>query len=166
MKDAADWPGYRVSQIGEVQSCRSTNGKLRDTWKTLKPCPRNGYPSYQLVRDRKLHHVDAHVLVLTTYVGPCPPGMVCRHLNGDRWDCRWPENLAWGTPIENMEDQRTHGTLTEGERNHASKFTEAQVLEIRDRLANGETAVSLAAEFSVRALTIRDIKHRRSWAHV
>lgn len=50
-----------------------------------------------------------HSLVCAAFHGPCPNGMVCRHLNGLRRDNR-PENLAWGTHSENSQDTIRHGS--------------------------------------------------------
>jgi hypothetical protein len=50
-----------------------------------------------------------HHLVLEAFVGPCPDGHVCRHLNGDPADNR-TANLAWGTHSENGLDSVVHGT--------------------------------------------------------
>jgi hypothetical protein len=65
----------------------------------------NGYPAVWI--GGKMIYI--HTLVLETYVGPCPPGMECRHLNGKPLDCRWPENLVWGTHGDNMRDRARHG---------------------------------------------------------
>lgn len=48
-----------------------------------------------------------HRLVLRAFVGACPPGQVCRHLNGDKKDNRL-SNLAWGTLLENRQDRTRH----------------------------------------------------------
>lgn len=50
-----------------------------------------------------------HRLVLSVFEGPCPPGMQCRHLNGNADDNRL-ENLQWGTPTEDNHDRVRHGT--------------------------------------------------------
>ena len=44
-----------------------------------------------------------HELLLLTFVGPRPEGMVARHLNDNPRDNRL-ENLAWGTKKENTKD--------------------------------------------------------------
>jgi hypothetical protein len=36
-----------------------------------------------------------HQLVAAAFGGPCPPGHKLVHLNGDKADNRWPENLAY-----------------------------------------------------------------------
>lgn len=50
-----------------------------------------------------------HELVLTAHVGPCPPGMECRHLDGDEKNNAL-SNLVWGTPPEQALDRVRHGT--------------------------------------------------------
>jgi hypothetical protein len=52
-----------------------------------------------------------HRLVLEAFVGPCPIGMQCRHFpDPNPANCNL-KNLQWGTPMENTEDKRVHGTL-------------------------------------------------------
>lgn len=67
-----------------------------------------------------------HRLMLEAFVGPCPPGMECRHLNGVADDNRL-ENLCWGTHLENEMDRRRHGTMA----NKNRKLSEASVAELR-----------------------------------
>lgn len=55
---------------------------------------------------RRCHLV--HHLVLEAFVGPKPPGMECRHLNGNPADNRLA-NLQWGTSSENSYDVVRHG---------------------------------------------------------
>lgn len=49
-----------------------------------------------------------HRLVLEAWVGPCPPGLECGHLNGMAGDDRL-ENLLWVTPEENAHHRMRHG---------------------------------------------------------
>ena len=64
--------------------------------------------------------VDVHVLVLRTYAGDRPPGMVARHLDDDPFNNRWRPgdeaqaraadgNLVWGPPWKNVEDGFQNG---------------------------------------------------------
>jgi hypothetical protein len=54
-----------------------------------------GAPSSRTVR--------IHQLVLLAFVGPKPPGMQTRHLDGDKTNNRLT-NLVYGTPSENQRD--------------------------------------------------------------
>ena len=52
------------------------------------------------------------------------------------------------------------------EKPNGAKFTKEQVLEIRERSANGENRASLAAEFGTTASYITMIVQRKRWAHI
>ena len=60
----------------------------------------------------RIHYV--HTLVLTTFVGSCPVGLECRHLNDNKRDNRLI-NLEWGTRLDNMQDRIKHGLTNRGE---------------------------------------------------
>lgn len=53
-----------------------------------------------------------------------------------------------------------------GSKNKLAKLTESDVLEIRERLKNGETGSSLARYFGVGEITISRIKHNQRWTHI
>lgn len=61
-----------------------------------------------------------HRVVLEAFVGPCPPGMQCRHLNGVADDNRLV-NLVWGTASEDNYDRVRHGTHQHSKRTHCPK---------------------------------------------
>lgn len=58
------------------------------------------------------------------------------------------------------------GAQQRGDGNHRAKLTEAQVREIKTRLAAGERGRHLAAEFGVAESVVSVIKHGKSWSHV
>ncbi len=101
--------------------------------------------------------VQIHRLVLEAFVGPCPEGMECRHLDGDGTNNRL-ENLAWGTPKENSADRRRHGTQVCG--NQLSPLTNDDVLAI---IQDGRTNADIAATYGVNHQTIASIKAREAW---
>lgn len=87
----------------------SDQGTLRDslTGLIIEPkayASKKGGTHYRRFRDKYLHHI-----VLEAFVGPRPPGMQCRHLNGNSLDNRL-ENLQWGTAREDNYDRVRHGT--------------------------------------------------------
>jgi hypothetical protein len=107
--------------------------------------------------------------------GPIPPNHVVHHINGNRADNRI-ENLQL---MSKAEHQRHHakeiseGKLKsdksfkpKGELHHMAKFSNALVLQIRKRLANGERGTDLAKEFNVCQSAISKLKHRTRWAHI
>jgi hypothetical protein len=50
-----------------------------------------------------------HRIVLESFVGECPPNMVCCHYDGNGAN-NDITNLRWGTRKENMADKKRHGT--------------------------------------------------------
>lgn len=62
-------------------------------------CRKNRRQKY--VHFRNFAHILAHHAVLLAWVGPCPEGYQCDHINGNAADNRL-ENLEWITPAENI----------------------------------------------------------------
>jgi len=127
----------------------------------LKPAG-TPYPGVTLSLSGKKKILTVHRLVLEAFVGPRPPGMQCRHLNGDRTDSRLL-NLAWGTARENAADRIRHGTQSRGERQPAAKLTDSLVREIR---RSPQSTTHLASQFGVSPDIIRKVRLRRLWRHV
>lgn len=93
--------------MGEVKGPRGL--------RKLSSAHKGGYVTVGIWDGKRSHPVYVHIMVLEAFVGPCPPGMECRHLNGNPADNRLA-NLEWGTPTQNNLDQVVHGTHP-----HASK---------------------------------------------
>ena len=168
--------GYEASDLGRIRSrLEKASGSgvgrgkyvLGDQWRIKVPSlthegylvtPVGGGPR---CRQRKVHH-----LVLEAFVGPCPEGQQCRHLNGIRNDNRL-SNLVWGTARENQADCRRHGTLRVGSRHHRTKLTEAQVIEIRRLWKSGTVKqVEIQARFGIGETGLWSILKNRTWRHV
>lgn len=105
---------YEVSDRGRVRSVERvavrSNGRphtVRSKMRSAKRL-RKGHLAVTLVKDGQLYNRTVHRLVLESFVGLRPEGMMCRHLNGDPADNRL-ENLAWGTASENQQDALKHG---------------------------------------------------------
>lgn len=117
---------YEVSDHGQVRSFD------RRTWNGVKWFMRpgrilkatlsgKGYRKVGLHKESgsKASQRNLHVLVLETFVGPRPEGMVVRHLNGDPADNRIT-NLAWGTPTQNSQDMLDHGRNKKAAQTHCN----------------------------------------------
>ena len=152
----AGWPGYFISDQGNVQGSR---GRL------LKPClsrTRPGGVSYLKVTlkvNGKQITPRIHELVLWHFVGPKPNGLEARHRNGNNLDNRL-ENLCWGTSLENNLDRIEHGTMPYGEAHGRAKLTEEQVAYIR---AQPHGSAQLARELGVSYQTIKGIRRGKVW---
>lgn len=82
-----------------------------------------GYLIVSLCHNNKKVTKSVHRLVCMAFHGmPANASLQVRHLDGDKSN-NSPENLAWGTQVEQWMDARSHGTSHDGERHHASKFT-------------------------------------------
>jgi hypothetical protein len=94
---------YEVSDLGNLRSAL--------TGKSLHPYTTDrGYLRVDLQAHGEKRKAFVHDLVLEAFVGPCPAGQQGRHvLDPTPSNCAL-ENLAWGTPKQNYEDRRVHGT--------------------------------------------------------
>lgn len=164
--------GYAVSEDGAIWSERKMRGRGANRvtyksgqWRRLPAGP--DVHGYRIIRvppsiskNGKSQKMYVHILVCQAFHGPCPEGMECRHLNGDRGDCR-ASNLAWGTRSENQMDRVEHGTSNRGETHPMAKLTNEEVDEIARLLAEGVRNCSLAARYHVSPSTICCIKKGR-----
>jgi hypothetical protein len=142
-RDVSEFPGYRVGSDGSVWtrwerfyprgiSRAGVRYVLGEHWKPLKARPINkyGYLEVQLYKDGLRYHRLVHRLVLEAFIGLCPEGMECRHLDGKPGNC-WLDNLAWATPKVNQGDRPRHGTDVRGEKHGIAAVTNQQAVEIR-----------------------------------
>ena len=109
-------------------------------------------------RVRRRSHVVAEA-----FHGPRPPGMEVCHGNGIPGDDH-PKNVSWGTHKKNGEDMVAHGRSLRGEKNPHAKLSQDQAVEVKRRLAAGESGSALAVEFGVTPQLCCDIKKERAWA--
>jgi hypothetical protein len=189
------FPGYERTRLGEYRSWRHAKGR-RSAPYPIKPSLVKGYLVVYLY-DAGSHKRTVSVArgVLEDKVGPCPVGMECRHLDGVKLN-NSPGNLCWGTPTENTEDKRRHGTMPAGMRSgmntkpgsrsygsrngsrtrperrprgarHANALLdEARVAKIIARLRRGERPKDIGADFGVSESCVEMIKYGYTWKHV
>lgn len=127
MSEWRDIPGYegvyQVSSEGQVRSLdrvvqHPVSGDTLRRGKVLRLKRRSeGYLYVRLYRGGKSKSRSVHHLVLEAFVGPRPEGSETRHLDGDPTNNR-VSNLAWGTPKENAQDKKRHGTEPWSKRSH------------------------------------------------
>lgn len=162
--EPASIPGYSeyfVSPDGTVWSERWNvrQGRPKGMYPLDGSPDRCGYLRVAPFRDGKYRKTFVHDLVALTFLGPKPPDLQVAHLNGDNRDNRI-ENLAYVTPQQNIDMIREHGRRRTGERNHNTRFTDAECAEIASRFASGETQQSLAAEYRASVTTIWKARKR------
>jgi hypothetical protein len=154
---------YEVSDLGRVRSepRTGTYGGL------LAMTPRgSGYLSVHLSAGGRQRRRAVHLLVLEAFAEPRPAGQVARHGPGGKLDNRWPANLCWGTPPENMADKVRDGTDPAGARNGRARLDDATVTEMRRRHAAGEMQKALASEYGLSPAYAGRVIRGQYWGHL
>ncbi len=160
---------YSVSDYGKIKNYK--------TGQILKPSINGrGYYNIDLCKNNNRKTFLVHRLILETFVGPCPEGMECRHLDGNPKNNKL-ENLKWGTPKENYNDRKLHGTdrygfkigykYNIGSKCVTSKLNEKQVRIIKYLLMTKIlTPKEITKIFDISKYIISLIKRNKSWKHV
>jgi hypothetical protein len=121
------WARYEVSSFGRLQNA----GRI------LKTAP-DAYGRPQVrIGGRGSRNVKVAHLVLTAFVGPRPPGLVCCHYN-DIPDDNRVANLRWDTQRSNIRDLIRNGKHNETRKTHcpaAHEYTPENTIIIRDGTA-------------------------------
>jgi hypothetical protein len=165
-KDIPDCNGtYQASTLGRIRNKDYTDSMGRFcSSKIIAQNPAGiGYLRVNLLRARTSGEY-VHRIMYKTFIGEIPDGMEVCHNNGDKLNNNlW--NLRIDTQKGNEKDKIAHGTITYGERNGCHKLTEKEVLEIRERYANGRiTMKQLANDYNVNVSAISRIINRKRWA--
>ena len=158
-KPLAGLSRYRFRSDGEVVSYWAKEPAILNGG-----IDKDGYRKFVLIDDLGARrYVRRASLICAAFHGPMPKGKEVRHLDGTRQNDA-PDNLAWATHRENCADKAGHGTAQRGEANGNARLTEAQALEVKRRLADGEGAVAIAQSVGVLKSTIYNVKYKKTWA--
>ena len=162
------YPGYRISRLGEVQSCWCRRGRLSslsDNRRSLKPYNSRRYLKVKLAKNKRLDAFRIHRLVILAFVGPIPEGMVVAHKGGNPANNQ-QSNLRISTQFGNSLDARHHGTLRCGEDLPQAKLRATEVMDIRRLRSEGVKIGALAVRFGVSWEAIQAIVKGRTWKHL
>jgi NUMOD4 motif/HNH endonuclease len=163
---------YEISNRGRVKSL-ARKVWIKSRWgqhqqisvreRVLAATPdKEGYLCVMFAKDGKRWCKKIHRLVLETFIGQSPPGMQCRHLDGNRLN-NAPNNLCWGTSKEDAADRIKHGVHPRGDRLRTAKLSNSKVrIILRSKLPSRQ----LAAKFGVFYTVIDKVKRREIWKHV
>jgi hypothetical protein len=167
-RDIQGFPGYRVGADSSVWSrwrigCKRGLGKK---WHRLKGSPdSSGYPSVKLKRNGASYAKRIHILMLEAFVGPCPTGMECRHLDDNKLNNAL-DNLKWGTRSENMRDAIANNKRPRGEDYFNAILTEKKVHKIMEMRRAGCTYRKIQSAIGGPVNTIVAVCRGRTWKHV
>ena len=171
-------PSSRIGKMSEKDLKRfwSHVEKSDGCWNWTGGKCKDGYGKINI---GKLHR-RSHRVSYELEHGPIRAGLFVCH-KCDNPSCVRPDHLFLGTAKENAEDMARKGRKHEGDKHWSkisphlinrgtkcgsSKFNEQQVLEIRERLKNGESQNGLAREFGVGQSAIYSIAHKKTWKHL
>lgn len=171
-KDISGFPGYQVSNLGNVKS----NKKLASKTIILKPIFVKSYREIGYYKV-SLHSgpfgsckkIPAliHRLVASAFI-PNPSNKPCVNHKDNNKGNNKADNLEWVTIAENNLHAYRSGFKKSpcGEQRWSSKLTEAQAMEIKRRADNGELKKVIAKDFPVAYATVSDIIENRTWKHI
>lgn len=107
-----------------------------------------------------------HRLIGIAFVSGYRDDLTINHINGEKLDNRI-ENLEWVSLARNTQHQWETGLVDlRGEKNPGSKLTSKQVIYIRELLAKGIAAHTLAVIAGVSSSTIDMIRDGKRWPEV
>ncbi len=151
---------YEVSDLGRIKSLK--RGKLRMLKQNANSA---GYLVVRLCSKNKCPSYYVHLLVAKAFLGSRPKGHEANHKDGIKRHNN-ATNLEWVTPAENSAHAARMGLVARGERNHLSKLTVAQVIEMRRLHALGKTHRELGRIFETSRSNVSFIVRRETWKHV
>lgn len=145
-----------ISTVGDVYNLR--------TKRFIGSMGSVGYPVASICR---YGTKSIHVLVLETF-SPKPNNSQTLYVNHKDLDKtnNNVENLEWVTPARNIQHAAENGRISKGEESPTSKLKESQVINICERLQNGESQTRLGEMYGVLPTAIHQIKSGDNWKHI
>lgn len=165
-------PGPLVPARGTVGTAErfwarvdQVNGPVHPTlgrcWPWTRKLSSNGYG--RITVDGEV--VRAHRVAYELAKGAIGADLVVRH-RCDFKRCCNPDHLLTGTVSDNAIDAVERGQIKRGSRHSRTRLTEADVIAIRQRRADGETPSQIAPFFGTTGNAIGMICRGRNWKHV
>lgn len=165
-------PGYMAGSDGTIWSCWTQGRwpKRTDSWRhaSQRREKKAGAHISVLLRTASGFRVTefAHRVILTTFVGPCPEGMIACHDPDPNPANNAVDNLRWATPTENMDDCKKHGRFANGAKHPHAKLRDEDIPEVFRLRHAGKNQDEIAGVFGVRRALITRILLRMRYAHV
>lgn len=148
-------PGYHVSNHGRVSGKRVAILKHYLTG--------IGVPTVEI----KQKNLKVHRLVAEAFIPNPESKPQINHIDGCRTNNHF-FNLEWATASENTQHSYDTGLQfpKHGSKNGMAVLSEAQVYQIKSRLAERGSGAAIAREFGVTPTKICQIKKGKAWRHV
>jgi hypothetical protein len=162
-KDVLGYEGlYQVSNLGNVKRIAGSKS-INSKEKTLTPIKlKKGYLRVALTKNNVGKRKLVHVLVLEAFVGkPDFDKAQVNHINGIKTD-NTLTNLEWCTQSENQK----HMFYVLGVNHSKRCLDEERVLQIIEKLKQGQSSSIIADEYKVKPHVITDIARGRSYKRI
>lgn len=156
-------PYYEVSDLGRVRRIGKAKGTRAG--RLLRPkIDRKGYHRATLTVNYRQKILGIHRMVAEAFLGPCPPGFECNHLDGDKAN-NTPTNLEWVTGADNVKHAWATGLSRpqRGAANGRAKLTEEEVAAIA-ALRGTERQIDTARRFGISDTRVSQIQHAGGWS--
>lgn len=157
---------YQVSNLGRVRSMPRVINRSIGTCVTkeriLKTFQlKGGYVNVMLRINGKSVNHNVHRLVAETFIPNINPNYDCvNHIDGNKANNRI-DNLEWCNHSINCLHSYDNGMSKK-----VGKLSPEQVLDVRERLLNGERVTDIAISLNVSKNIISDIKHHRTYKRI
>lgn len=165
---------YEASNKGRVRSLdrvivQRHGISRRFQGKILNPTIRSRSYKYQcvnLAKDTVHTFTPVHHVICLTFNGPKPfPEAVCRHLD-DNSENNVPENLAWGTVLDNETDKDKNGRRPRGETHPNVYITEDQARHVLALSSGGMRQCEIRDATGMPKAMVQRIVSRTTWKHL
>lgn len=160
------WEGwYEVSTLGAVRRVPKTT--RFDAGHVLgQYLDNDGRRRVKLRAQGRRADPRVYQLVAAAFLGPCPVGLEVNHKDHDKTNDVLT-NLEYATRSQNMKHSHANGRpRARGIGHGRARLGEADVLSIRTRRTNGESASKLSREYKVSRTQINRIAAGKHWRHV
>jgi hypothetical protein len=174
-------PRYFISNLGRIKSIPDEQCRRKKTHLLKTFINKGGYERVGLTDQYgKQTKFYIHRLVAAAFIGECPEGFEVNHKHPPKHNNRL-DNLEYLSKPENFRHAKETGLYPSGKNHHytrrpetirksenhpLAKFTNDEVLKIRERLQNGESGLSIAKEKGVSKQVIYAIKNRKTWTEI
>lgn len=158
---------YHASDQGEIRSLNTSRVTIK-----RQHLGKDGYLQISLSKPNiGKETFRVHRLIWEAFNGPiphkesnpsCASYWVVNHINAIRTDNR----LANLEIISRAENSSLGADKRRGENSGKTTLTEADVIEIRNRRATGESAPSIAKDFGITKNSVGNIASFKTWSHV
>lgn len=156
--------GYEITEKDRKRFMKKVSVASDDCW-IWNAATLGAYGSFYVHPKVEAAHRASYML----FVGDIPEGL-CVCYRCDTPKCVNPEHLFLGTHAQNMEDRnrkgRASGGSLKGELSPAVKFTEKDVLAMREMYTQGKSQREIARTFNTSQGYISNIVTRKTWGHV